>query len=181
MIRQTDRAFTLIELLIVVAIMAIFAASMLAVITGPMFEQPRSVAESTQQAGASLFLARIVDEVHSAQRIQSGTNAVAFTGGGRNGGDVVYALDSARQLHRIETPTSGTMALLQGVADKKTIEVAPMIIAGVEKLTAEPMADQPGIVRVSLECMLQVNRNPIALKQHVDLGVGSFWVGGGAR
>ncbi len=170
---RSQSAFTLIELLIVVAIIAIFSAAMMAVITAPMFEHKRAIIEGSQQAGIATLLARLVEDAHTAQSVESIEQGIVFSGTA-NRGNVFYVTDKEHQLHRMEAAITATL-------ESKSVNAAPILITGVQSFTAQPMAQTAGMYRITLECLLHSNRDPLPWRQDIDVAVGTGWAGGGAQ
>ena len=66
MIAQNHKAFTLIELLIVVVMIAIMTAGMIAYIVVPPREQLRATTDMEHEAGLTMFFSKLVADAHNA-------------------------------------------------------------------------------------------------------------------
>lgn len=123
----TTRAFTLIELLIVVAIIAVISASSLAVLTGPMYERVRAEDQQAFETGSGLFFATVIADAHRAASLEvsptdssATTQTLTFQIADATTSTVRYTVNSAGILSR-------------SVDGKLTANLAP----GIQVLTAE--------------------------------------------
>ena len=64
--KRTQSAFTLVEMLIVIAMIAVFAGASLVVVTAPAQEQAYADIETPFEAGAARFFASVVGDAHGA-------------------------------------------------------------------------------------------------------------------
>ncbi|MEQ8819710.1 MAG: prepilin-type N-terminal cleavage/methylation domain-containing protein [Sumerlaeia bacterium] len=81
MTRRTPRlrrAFTLIELLIVVAIIAIISGALMGGLILPLKEHPRADADAAMQRGAALFAAAVTADAHDALSAEVSANGSAL-------------------------------------------------------------------------------------------------------
>lgn len=171
-------AFTLIELLIVVAIIAIFSASLIAVVTAPGFEQNRSMIERDQEAGTALLFSHFVADAHEADDAIASPRGIVFRGAGKKGEDVVYVLDGSKQVRRALATTEDSAALLEQDMANKVPAGASVIVRNVEEFSIAADAGKEGLWRLVLATHTQANRQPIDYRREMTFGVGKFWVGG---
>lgn len=155
MIRDNIRGFTLIELLIVIAIIAIMAASSLAIITEPMKEQARVNVSHQQVAGFATAAAQLIADAHDSEEIESGTESVTFPN------RATYYIDERRFLRRV-TPDDEVGAALMG--EMQTLTVTP--------------GDQANSWQIRLVSRAEICDRVIGLDQLVPLTLGSAWRGG---
>lgn len=174
--RTACHGVTLIELLIVAAIISVSSAALLAVVTAPGYEQNRATIDRELQAGMAMFFSRLPGEAHAATRVESAPGAFALAGAGRDGADVVYVVDAQNMLRRLETAPDETAAFLEGRAEAQRMRTAPLLVPSVQALSAEPAKD--GLWRFRLEVLGSSNRQPLPYANQMDLGIGSFWTGG---
>lgn len=101
-------AFTLIELLIVVAIIAIITGGSMAILTGPMFERVRAEDQEAFEAGAGVFFASLVHDAHRAASMEAeSTGTITLTFAAPAPGKAVYAINEQGTLTRAVDGTPG--------------------------------------------------------------------------
>jgi prepilin-type N-terminal cleavage/methylation domain-containing protein len=119
MIPCRPRGFTLIEMLIIVAVLAIAAGGMMGLIVAPIQEQVIADREASWEAGAAVLAARVVRDAHGASAVGTTEDGGLWldTAAGR----VVYTLNGDLVQRRVGNAAAAT--LLDGVA---TLEAAPL-------------------------------------------------------
>lgn len=177
---QAARAFTLIELLIVVAILSIFAASLLAVVTAPAQEQVFADIENQYESGAAILFTRVVEDAHACGRlaIPEEPRALAFLPRAGKEWASVYFIDddgvlrylAARQEEASEWLRSGDRP------DRWELEGAALL-EGAERLGAEPLQPE-GLWRISLRASKRQLGRELRLDRHMDVSLGAAWNGG---
>lgn len=115
MIRDRRNAFTLIELLIVVAIIVILSAASLALVVAPLKDQVTTTLQMEQEAGMARLFTYLIADAHNANEV-----SIADEGDfpvlriGFEGGDPVqYAVDAGGNLRR--STGDRTMLLVEGM------------------------------------------------------------------
>ncbi len=170
---QRDRAFTLIELLIVIAILAIMTASSIAVITVPMREQVISGMEASNEAGVSAFFSKLIPDAHGALELQptSQPQGVTLIGAAPGGGDVTYFIDGNKRLRRTtRSPGDAPAAPAEGAA----------LLDDATSLTADAQPDT-GLWRITVNAGVERLGRDMRLQRSVDVGVGAKSFAGGVR
>lgn len=159
------RAFTLIELLIVVAIIAVVTASSMAVITGPMFERVRAEDQEAFEAGAGIFFATLVQDAHRATIMQAGTS-----------GTITLLMDPQTSAPRnIKYAVNELRTLTRAVDNKQVSSLVP----AVQSLTAEKLSTG-SLWNVTLTGYLRgYDGRPTTVSRRMDILAGSkAWTGG---
>lgn len=108
------RALTLIELLIVIAILAILSAAALAVVIAPMADVHRSRVEDEMNSGFGLFHASLVGDLHDALEVRTDGGTLEAVLPDADGTTVWYAVDEGGILRRHRGEGAG-IALLRHV------------------------------------------------------------------
>lgn len=159
--RRTS-AFTLIELLIVVAIIAIIVGSSLTVVTAPMFERMRADDEQSFETGAGVLFSQLAEDAHRARQLDAGTSGTLTL--------TLAAPDNA--VITYSTTQSGT--LWRKGADQQT---SATLLTGVQQFTAEK---QPGgLYRVKVTARLQGYGKGLAtITRSMDVAVAADAAGG---
>lgn len=175
---KRPRAFTLIELLIVVAIMGMISASMLAFIQTPAEEHTFAVIENAMESGAALFFTHITSEAHRAKAIKSGSvgQSLALTGAGRNGLDVVYFVDSEKRLRRVETPHEEARKILDGTSAKTVVPLGAALLSHVQHIGVEPNGAN-GLYTITLRAETSRLARNMKIDRSVETHVGNAWMG----
>lgn len=183
------RGVTLIELLIVIAIIAVMSAATLAVITAPLQEDVLSRMDAATEAGLASFFSALAQDAHTAATLEPVAEApgLRLKGAGGEGGaaDVVYFVDGHRRLRRAvvaagSVPGSGPA----GGADGRTGEgAAPApgtaLLEDVQELTAEPAAEGR-LWKVRVRGGTERFGRPLVYDRQMILGVGlTSFAGGG--
>lgn len=178
--KRMKRAFTLIELLIVVAIISIFASVLIATVTAPAYEQNRSIVEREQEAGAAIFFSRVAADAHEARDIAHSRRGFVFSAAAGEGkSDVAYLLDDQKRVWRLVLTPEESARLLEGPPVEAAGVQAPVVVRNVEMLEVGPVEEFPGVWRITLATATQSNRQPLAQVRQMDVGIGHFWAGGG--
>jgi prepilin-type N-terminal cleavage/methylation domain-containing protein len=166
---RSAAAFTLIELLIVVAIIAIMSAASMAVIVAPMQERTFASLDHSRQAGESTLLARLVEDTHSAARIptaEAGRLVLETTGSAAL--RITYHVDTDHHLRRHVAKLSEPAA-----ADG----TGAALIDDVLSFTPELVSDGRQC-RVQIASGVVKYNRPVGSRQDVVLAVGSAgWSG----
>lgn len=108
------RGVTLIELLIVVAILAIMSASLLAVVVAPIREQVITDIRVEQLEGTTILLSRFVEDAHLSGQMelaQDGT-VIHFSSRGSTERNIVYKMDDAGIIRRYFNPDDEALRAL---------------------------------------------------------------------
>lgn len=113
---RSRRAMTLIELLIVVAIIAILSAAALAVVVAPLADVLRSRAEARLNGGFGMLHAALVADLHDAREARIGADGSELEVVGPDGTAVVYAVDEGGTLRR-RRGDEAAIALVPDVSD----------------------------------------------------------------
>lgn len=93
--------YTLIELLIVVAIIAIMSAASITVFVAPMQENAFASIDNARQNGEATLFARLVEDAHSADRIIAAQpGKLALETSGTHAQTITYYIDSQQMLRR---------------------------------------------------------------------------------
>lgn len=174
-----NSAFTLIELLIVVAIIAIFAASSLSVVTAPAEEQAFSIIDEHFESGTNLFFTHFVADAHDAEslRVIENPPALILTQAGETNSAVAYFVDSRHQLRRAIL-SGDELAALATRGERGALEYrGAVLIEAVVELRAEKQ-ESTGLWRVSLHARSTRLDREINVNRHVDVCVGHSWLGG---
>lgn len=193
-LHRPPRAVTLIELLIVCAIMAIFAASLLAVVTAPAEERVFADVDNTFESGAATLFGALVADAHAAQRLEVGDKPTALVFMPSRPGDPVpvYFVDPVNQVRRALVDADQARRLLSGDTEGSDLwrQRGGSLVPDVARLQAERIADErsdsgPVLWRISLLAShRQLGREQI-LDRRVDVAVGLHESGlagkGGAR
>lgn len=121
-LRHQRNAFTLIELLIVIAIIAILTAASITTFVAPMQEQAFASIDHSRQVGESTLLARLVEDAHSADKVttaSAGEFVLQTTGTAPI--SIRYYVDDSKRLRRSANaldapqPTSPGASLMDDV------------------------------------------------------------------
>jgi prepilin-type N-terminal cleavage/methylation domain-containing protein len=156
--RTRRHAFTLIELLIVVAIIAIMSAASMAMLVAPLREQVFNDIRLEQEAGASRLFTQITADAHDALDAVytelDGVNRLQIEKW--NGTKIIYEVGPGRELRRIEDGQS--RFLLGGVTHFSARREQGMSIL---------------LVKVKAETV-RMHRT-IALDRFLRLNLGNIW------
>lgn len=154
------RAFTLIEILIVIAIMAILSAAGIAVYTAPAEERVRADEESAAEAGMAVFFTRLQQAGLDATRAGTADGALMFYGADAAEPFCVFGLSDRRLYHQV--PGS----------------VAAVLYDKVDALEVEPL-DGGRRLRVSL-LVAASSAAPSARRRSMEITIGRPWLRSGA-
>lgn len=136
-----SRAVTLIELLIVVAILAILSATLLAVITAPPQEQIFADVDNAFESGSTTFFGALVTDAHAARTLDQRTSpaAIAFPAVADGGKTVLYFVDPDRHLRRAVVSDKEAQAFLKGEIGESEAwrQRGAAILSDVESFEAE--------------------------------------------
>lgn len=143
--RTRPNAFTLIELLIVVAIIAIMSGALLAVLIAPLKEQAATELRAEMQRGSMTFFANLTADLHGAEAIAISEDGTRLEATPLLDPEtrILYFLSNDRVLRRWE----GGASDLPG-ASNPTFG-APLVIS-VETLIFEQLPGEPPKIRTSL-------------------------------
>ncbi|MCB2156959.1 prepilin-type N-terminal cleavage/methylation domain-containing protein [bacterium] len=155
MIRNRYQGLTLIELLIVIAIISIMAAGSLAIITEPMKEHVRANIRMEQEAGFSTLAAQIVADAHDSDKAKVGTESIEFPGIAR------YYVDGARVLRRSVGDDTAGAALLPHVRE----------------FTMD-RSSEDGLQQIHVVSSIVIAEREVRLDRRIPLRVGNDWIGG---
>lgn len=172
MMRPARRGLTLIELLIVVAVMSILTASTLAFITGPMHDERIATREAAQEAQLTSFFARLTAEVHRAESVEAGEAFVLLRGASVPPGEdetLVYYRNAAGTIMRVPLRAGAAAAAAAWAApDSETPAEASPVVEGVRVFAC---ATEPAdLLRVMLTPEREPGR-PVRVRE-VALAVG---------
>ncbi|MCC5874873.1 MAG: type II secretion system protein [Candidatus Sumerlaeia bacterium] len=138
------RGTTLIELLIVVAILAIMSAALLAVVIAPVKEQVVTDLKMEQLDGTTLLLTTMVEDARTASTIkvtESGATVHLFRDEPMEWG-VVYHLDDRNVVRRYYQPSQEDVALLLGGdADAPLVASGTPMLSMVHRFAVEQTED----------------------------------------
>lgn len=152
---RQNRGVTLIELLIVVAILSIMSTALLAVVVAPIKEQVVTDLKMSQLEGTTLLLTTLVEDGRTASHIDvSGDgSAVHLHRDDPDGWRVVYHLDETGIIRRHYRPSDETATdLLAGGADSLTSAGGTPILSMVSRFSVEP-TDSDRLWRIEVEAM----------------------------
>jgi prepilin-type N-terminal cleavage/methylation domain-containing protein len=171
--RTGHRAFTLIELLIVVALLAIFAAASLSVITTPAEEQHTANMDMQTEAGMGLFFSTVVADMHDATTVtQTQTPAgLELSGLGGSQRAVRYWVDPRNQLRRAAFSTAASVEMAPGDGSGAPILENVRTFEGTQ-------LPEPGRWRVRVVTHQSRFGRSIDFDRHVDVLAGHAWAGG---
>jgi prepilin-type N-terminal cleavage/methylation domain-containing protein len=143
MIRRRHNGLTLIELLIVIAIMAIMSAASLAVIVAPAREHAYATIEMQFEAGAAAFFAAITNDLHSARDVTvTGEPAAIVLGDiSADGRGAAYWVDAAGNLRRAVLTAEECLATRGSVAGVLAGARGAVLLGNVIALSAEREGD----------------------------------------
>ncbi|MBI5155490.1 type II secretion system protein [Candidatus Poribacteria bacterium] len=173
---KTRHAYTLIELLIVVAIMAIFAGGTMAVITAPMQERVWADAEMPLEAGAATFFAKAVSDVHDAGSLEysDSPSAIFLWPVHATDAAVAYVVGPDGVLRRV----AGSSEDIARAISEPSPSSGPALVSGVTDLRAEHLGEGP-VWRISLRAGSEILGRQVVTEHSVNLAVGRGWVGEG--
>ncbi|MBX7247151.1 MAG: prepilin-type N-terminal cleavage/methylation domain-containing protein [Candidatus Sumerlaeaceae bacterium] len=164
-----ERAVTLIELLIVVAIIAIFSGGSMAILIAPAQEQAYAGIEVPAETGCSRLFAALVADAHSATAVEhdAATSTTIFRAAA-DGKDVVYRVDANARLRRI----AGAQA------DDKIPDSSrgSMLIESISEFSL--VRQQGNLWRVSVASNTRRMARNLGLHRSLDVAVGRSWSGG---
>ena len=162
--------YTLIELLIVVAIIAIMTAGSLTVIVAPMQEQAFASIDHARQTGESACFARLVEDAHAAVRVaiaEPGKLVLETTG--TRAESVMYYVDAEKHLRRLVAPA--------GQAPDATGSAGAALMDDVQTFTA--VSDGPTRqCRIVIAASTAKYNRTLSASHELVLGVGAdSWTG----
>jgi prepilin-type N-terminal cleavage/methylation domain-containing protein len=174
--RSNTRGVTLIELLIVIAMMSIFAAGSLAVVVAPAREHAYASREMLFESGAAAFFSAITNDMHSARTVRALTEppAVVLEGVAANGGGMAYWVDGAGMLRRAVLTASEAAATTGGATAALTPGRGSVML---EKVTVLDAAPEGGAWRVKLVARASDAGRAMEVSHEVLLLAGTAWTG----
>lgn len=163
------RGYTLIELLIVVAIIAIMSAASMTIFVAPMQENAIASIDNARQNGESTFFARLVEDAHSANRIlaaQPGKLSLETTGTVPQ--TITYYTDEQHSLRRHVAKSPG---------DLKSPNAGAALLENVQTFTPEQISDGKEC-RITLASATTRYARTFGESHTIVLGIGSQgWTG----
>lgn len=165
--RRHLSAFTLIELLIVVAILAILSAATLGPIVAPLREQQYAEQEAACLGSLELLLPILVADAHAAVRLEPSTDGPCFALTRRGGAAAVYRLDEDEVLRRCVLEAEDVSEVMKG--GPMPPSAAPLG-DGIRSFTAHLMPD--GRLRVVLSASRGTHARPLAMEHDIVVRLG---------
>jgi prepilin-type N-terminal cleavage/methylation domain-containing protein len=162
---------TLIELLIVVAIIAILAAGMISYVVIPPREQVQATSDMENETGLGGLFAKLVADAHNATTLTlaHGGRALILKESAPEA-SAVYFVDGKGGLRRALVATQRVKELIGKEAETNWKEPAPasLLAANVRRFDAAPLGEGP-LWRIRLE--LETKSDPLrpTLERSVDL------------
>lgn len=137
MIAHPHRAFTLIELLIVIAIIAILAGGMIAYVVMPPKEQLQATADMEIERGLGTFFSKLVADAHNAIRLTLAKNnkAIVLEGSGQDA-SAVYFVDQHHCLRRSLMTSQQMAEWLKADTNEKELVHSGLLVGNVRSLEA---------------------------------------------
>jgi prepilin-type N-terminal cleavage/methylation domain-containing protein len=137
MIAHPRHAFTLIELLIVVAIIGVLAGSMIAYVNIPPREQLQATADMENERGLGTFFAKLVADAHNAAGLTLARNSrVLIMEGSDKEARAVYFVDQKNCLRRSLVPPQQMVEWLKGATEGKELVHSSLLVGNVRSLAA---------------------------------------------
>lgn len=167
-------AFTLIELLIVIAMIAIGAAALIATLVAPLKEQIIADAHGEMERGSMIFFTQIVGDVHGAESfdIQNAGTRLDVQPVLRPEWRVVYFLSETGTLRRWE----GDASVLPPSGAESTTLGAPLV-PSVQELQFVRAEDGATTMSISLLARREVMGQPVAVDRSLTLLANGAWKG----
>lgn len=142
--RSPAHAFTLIELLICIAVVAIISTSLIAFIVQPAREMLVSQADLEQHGGAALLFRVLAEDAHGAATVRTGERegTIAFVPpeNAERTAAVVYYLDEENRLRRAVLENDELEVFL-GRSEPPTPPPGSSLLDGVTAWEVEPLED----------------------------------------
>ena len=170
MIARSQKAFTLIELLIVVAMIAILCAATINFIIIPPRESAWATTDMENEGGLQLFFTKLVTDAHNAtsMTLAAPQNAL-FLHGATGSESAVYYLDRQQRLRRALLPPGEAVAALRdGEAWKENVS-SIKFTENVGGFKVEPAGG--GLWRVGVSFKLRDPLHP-TLDRAMELAIG---------
>jgi prepilin-type N-terminal cleavage/methylation domain-containing protein len=164
--------FTLIETLIVFAILAILSTSSLVIVTAPMYERAYADIEAPREAGLATLLPALVSDAHAAASAEGADGAFVLRGAAPGGGDIAYFVDTARQLRRAQAAPGASVDELRGLA------AGSALIEDIEVFSAA-RDEATGLWRVTLRAATTRLARDMSADRTIAVAVGKRWAGDG--
>ncbi|MCX7718337.1 MAG: prepilin-type N-terminal cleavage/methylation domain-containing protein [Candidatus Sumerlaeaceae bacterium] len=164
--------FTLIETLIVVAMLAIFTASSLVMVTAPMYERVYADIEAPREAGLATLLPALVSDAHAAASAEAPDGAFVLRGAAPGGDDIAYFVDTAKQLRRAQASAGASWEDLRGRA------AGAALLEDIEAFSASH-DESAGLWRVTLRTATTRLGRKMSADHTITVAVGKTWAGGG--
>ena len=168
------RGLTLIELLIVIAILSIFSVGILAVATAPLRERLYAEQDLGREAGLALLHSKLTADAHNAFEAQAVANPPGFALRSHDRSTVVYYLDDKRTIRRWRIGGGGVDAFQSRHATNP--RHGTPLLQGVDGFDVTLRED--GRWALSLRGEEQVLDNNYRLDEELTLLAGLAWTGG---
>jgi prepilin-type N-terminal cleavage/methylation domain-containing protein len=165
------RGYTLIEMLIVVAILAVFSASSLVIVTAPMYERVYADIEAPREAGLATLLPALVADAHAAASAEAPDGAFILRGAAPDGGDVAYFVDSAKQLRRAQAAAGAS------VDEMRAQTAGAALIEDIEVFSAAH-DEATGLWSVTVRAATSRLARNMSADRTIAVAVGKAWAGG---
>jgi prepilin-type N-terminal cleavage/methylation domain-containing protein len=169
--KHRNKAFTLIELLIVVAILSIMSAALIATIVAPIKEQVMTDLRTEQLEGATLLVSTLTTDMHAASGVQifNDGNSVLLDGAR---GATLYHLgpDSIIRRHH-QLGTDEASAVLQGTTDEQFSRLGTPMLAMVQQFSVK-RPDPDGLVMIAFESSITRLHEDLVLARSLSIKPG---------
>jgi len=183
--RSKRAAFTLIELLIVIAIISIMAGATMAYLTAPAEEQVFAIEEQAYESGGGVFFSQLVADAHDSASLAatgdatSGPQTLVFRPGAKDAPAIVYFVDKDGHLRRAKAVEGAGAADRMEAMDAMDVAASAVLMDGVERLSAQ-FDKATSLWRVSLRAGFERYDRKTGIERQVDVAVGPAWLGGGS-
>ena len=172
MIAKNHRAFTLIEMLIVVAIISILAIGMIAYITVPPREQMQATVDMENEMGLSAFFAKLVTDAHNAAglTITQNKKGLILEDSGKDV-SAVYFIDRNDHLRRCLMTRQQTAELADATDDINVTLPSILLVGNVRRFETIP-EEKSELWRVRVSIATQDPLHP-TLDRSIKLSIGN--------
>ncbi len=172
--KTNRKAFTLIELLIVIAIIAIGASALLAVIVAPLKEQVIADYHVEMERGSMSFFSSLTTDIHSAGDFEIGDNGsrIEITPAIQNENRIIYYVNDEHVLRRWKGPVAEAPE-----SDSDAPVIGAPLVSGIEILNFSQPDTDSNSLSIRLHAKQQVMQHPVAVKKDLTISVGGDWKG----